>query len=353
MQINPVFRKELKLGVRSARLPIVMLIYNSVLAFISLLVFYTIIESARWSGIMDYTSVIVLYIVVVGIEGVLLAFFIVRRWQPARSPERGTPDPGYFAHNPYDALWDHFRKAYVFSEYDCFTCIFQYSGYFYCIYFRRRFAGGCYKIVLYLIFAAVFFSAQWEFPARPALKDNIFNRGCLRGVLGLCAGTVLIVIVGALVAAVSATVSIQSVVGILALILLLNPGMTAVAMLVGQLAYSSISGTVFHDVFGIPMFFSEHWVIISIILQLGFMILLLWGRAAHWSRKNKTARKGETPQGDTFMAWKDGRERRNPVGDTFMALKGGQERGNDGWMKIGGLLKLIFVLCADEWSLIF
>ena len=76
MQINPVFKKELKLSVRSARLPVVMLIYNSVLAFISLLIFYTIIGNAQWSGLMDFTSVILLYIVVISIEGVLLAFII-------------------------------------------------------------------------------------------------------------------------------------------------------------------------------------------------------------------------------------------------------------------------------------
>ena len=74
MQINPVFRKELKLSVRSARLPIVMLVYNSVLAFISLLIFYTIIGNAQWSGLMDFTSVVLLYIVVIAIEGVLLYY---------------------------------------------------------------------------------------------------------------------------------------------------------------------------------------------------------------------------------------------------------------------------------------
>lgn len=276
MQINPVFRKELKLGVRSARLPIVMLIYNSVLAFISLLVFYTIIESARWSGIMDYTSVIVLYIVVVGIEGVLLAFIVPALTASTISGERERQTLDILLTTrmtPFGIISGKLMSSVsmivllVFSSIPVISIVFIFGGVS---------LADVIKIVLYLIFAAVFFGTMGISCSARFKKTTSSTVAAYGGVLGLCAGTVLIVIVGALVAAVSATVSIQSVVGILALILLLNPGMTAVAMLVGQLAYSSISGTVFHDVFGIPMFFSEHWVIISIILQLVFMILLLW-----------------------------------------------------------------------------
>ncbi|MBS5522429.1 MAG: ABC transporter permease [Clostridiales bacterium] len=276
MQINPVFRKELKLGVRSARLPIVMLIYNSVLAFISLLVFYTIIESARWSGIMDYTSVIVLYIVVVGIEGILLAFIVPALTASTISGERERQTLDILLTTrmtPFGIISGKLMSSVsmivllVFSSIPVISIVFIFGGVS---------LADVIKIVLYLIFAAVFFGTMGISCSARFKKTTSSTVAAYGGVLGLCAGTVLIVIVGALVAAVSATVSIQSVVGILALILLLNPGMTAVAMLVGQLAYSSISGTVFHDVFGIPMFFSEHWVIISIILQLIFMILLLW-----------------------------------------------------------------------------
>ncbi len=276
MQINPVFRKELKLGVRSARLPIVMLIYNSVLAFISLLVFYTIIESARWSGIMDYTSVIVLYIVVVGIEGVLLAFIVPALTASTISGERERQTLDILLTTrmtPFGIISGKLMSSVsmivllVFSSIPVISIVFIFGGVS---------LADVIKIVLYLIFAAVFFGTMGISCSARFKKTTSSTVAAYGGALGLCAGTVLIVIVGALVAAVSATVSIQSVVGILALILLLNPGMTAVAMLVGQLAYSSISGTVFHDVFGIPMFFSEHWVIISIILQLVFMILLLW-----------------------------------------------------------------------------
>lgn len=276
MQVNPVFRKELKLGVRSARLPIVMLIYNSVLAFISLLVFYTIIESARWSGIMDYTSVIVLYIVVVGIEGVLLAFIVPALTASTISGERERQTLDILLTTrmtPFGIISGKLMSSVsmivllVFSSIPVISIVFIFGGVS---------LADVIKIVLYLIFAAVFFGTMGISCSARFKKTTSSTVAAYGGVLGLCAGTVLIVIVGALVAAVSATVSIQNVVGILALILLLNPGMTAVAMLVGQLAYSSISGTVFHDIFGIPMFFSEHWVIISIILQLVFMILLLW-----------------------------------------------------------------------------
>ena len=50
--------------------------------------------------------------------------------------------------------------------------------------------------------------------------------------------------------------------------------MTTVAILVEQLADPSDAGIVFHEFLGVPQFLSEHWIAISILLQLLLMLLI-------------------------------------------------------------------------------
>ena len=276
MQVNPVFRKELKLGVRSARLPIVMLIYNSVLAFISLLVFYTILEGARWSGVMDYTSVIMLYIVMVAIEGVLLAFIVPALTASTISGERERQTLDILLTTrmtPFGIVSGKLLSAVsmiallIISSIPVISIVFIFGGIS---------LTDVFKIMLYLIFAAVFFGMIGIASSARLKKTTSSTVVAYGGVLGICAGTVLIVILGALLGSVSTTFSAHDIVGILGLILLFNPGMTTVAILVEQLADPSDAGIVFHEFLGVPQFLSEHWIAISILLQLLLMLLLLW-----------------------------------------------------------------------------
>ena len=64
--------------------------------------------------------------------------------------------------------------------------------------------------------------------------------------------------------------------GIVALLLLLNPGMTAVIILVRQLAYANAVVEILHDTFNVSMFFTDHWILISIIVQGLLCGFILW-----------------------------------------------------------------------------
>lgn len=276
MQINPVFRKELKLGARSARLPIVMLIFNSVLAFISLLVFYSIIESARWSGVMDYPSVIVLYVVIIGIEGVLLAFIVPALTASTISGERERQTLDILLTTrmtPCGIISGKLMSSVsmivliVLSSIPVISIVFIFGGVS---------LGDVIRVVMYLIFAAVFFGTLGISCSARFKKTTSSTVVAYGGVLGLCAGTVLIVAIGALIAAFSPNLSVRSVVGVLAVLLLINPGMTTAAILIHQLAYGAAADTALNSLFGVPMFLSEHWILISIIVQVIFILILLW-----------------------------------------------------------------------------
>ncbi len=284
MQMNPVFKKELKLSVRSARLPAVMLVYNSVLAFISLLIFYTIIGNAQWSGLMDFTSVILLYIVVISIEGVLLAFIIPALTANSISGERERQTLDILLTTrltPFGIISGKLMSSVsmivllVISSLPVISIVFIFGGIS---------LGEILYIVIYLIFAAIFFGTIGITCSAVFKKTPSATVAAYGIVLGLCAGTALLVLAFSFIG-LSSGMADKEMIGLAALILLFNPGMTIVAVLIRQMADASIARLLFYEALDIPRFFSEHWIIISILAQLAFMVLLLW--RASWALKPK------------------------------------------------------------------
>lgn len=277
MKINPVFRKELKLGVRSAKLPIVILIFNSILAFISLLVLYAIIENAYWSGIIDYTSVIMLYVIVLGIESILLAFIVPALTASTISGERERQTLDILLTTrmtPWSIIWGKLMSSVsmiilvIFSSVPVISIVLIFGGIS---------LIDVMKIVLYLVFAAIFFGTISIGCSSHFKKTTSSTVAAYGGILGICAGTVLIVVMGALVCMVSMEQdSLKSIIGILSLILLINPAMTVAAILNEQLSYTAAAESIFKDLLGVPDFFSHHWIVLSIAVQIVFIIFLLW-----------------------------------------------------------------------------
>lgn len=285
MHINPVFRKELKLGVRSVRLPVIMLIYNSILAFISLIVFYTILESAKWRGMVDYNSVLMLYAVMVAIEGILLAFIVPAMTSNAISGERERQTLDILLTTrmtPFGIITGKLMSSMsmivllIISSIPVMSIVFIFGGVT---------IGDVLMIVLYLIFAAVFFGTIGIACSARFKKTTTSTVVSYGGVLGICGGTLLVVVVSGLISMMQSSVSTQSVIGVIALILLLNPGMTTVALLMEQLANTSWISTLLHDGLGVPPFISDHWILISIVVQICLMLLLLWRAMADLKRK--------------------------------------------------------------------
>lgn len=73
MKINPVFKNELKLSTRTMKMGWMIFLYNGIVGVISLLVLYKMVSSARYTGSIDYRSMLDLYITMAYIEfGMLL-----------------------------------------------------------------------------------------------------------------------------------------------------------------------------------------------------------------------------------------------------------------------------------------
>jgi len=76
MKINPVYRQETKTSARSFRFPMVILLFNGVLAVVALLDMYSMITQVRRTAEIQYSSFLSLYIFVAVVEFVLLLFLV-------------------------------------------------------------------------------------------------------------------------------------------------------------------------------------------------------------------------------------------------------------------------------------
>ena len=88
MRMNPVYKNELKMSARSIQLPVLAVIFNSILSVVALIALYGIRQNYINSGGNPYHSMMILYVVVLTIEVVLLC--LLYHQQPvAASPVSG------------------------------------------------------------------------------------------------------------------------------------------------------------------------------------------------------------------------------------------------------------------------
>ena len=80
MRLNPVYKKELKLSVRNKKLPIIISLYNVVLAAFSLMAFYATFGSGVYGGMMgygqivNYAAILELYVAIAIMQIILVVF---------------------------------------------------------------------------------------------------------------------------------------------------------------------------------------------------------------------------------------------------------------------------------------
>lgn len=76
MHMNPVYKNELKMSARSMQIPVLAVIFNSILSVVTLSVLYSIRQGYIRNGSEPYSSMMLLYVEVLTIEVVLLCLFV-------------------------------------------------------------------------------------------------------------------------------------------------------------------------------------------------------------------------------------------------------------------------------------
>jgi ABC-2 type transport system permease protein len=88
VKINPVFEKELRMFERSIKISWVIFIYNIVLAIVALAIFYDMLHTSRFTGSVEYTNMIQIYIIMAYIQFGMLILIIPGLTAGAISGER-------------------------------------------------------------------------------------------------------------------------------------------------------------------------------------------------------------------------------------------------------------------------
>ena len=88
IRLNPVFQKEYMLMTRSIKMIVTVLIFNAILSIFGFAVFYSIINTAQYTGVVDYSSMLNLYYVMAFIEFVMVALIVPAISSGAISGER-------------------------------------------------------------------------------------------------------------------------------------------------------------------------------------------------------------------------------------------------------------------------
>ena len=264
MKMNPVYRQETTAGSRSFKLPLVILIFNSILALVALLDMYSMINQVRQTAEIQYSSFLSLYVFAASVEFVMLLFLVPAMTAGSISGERerrtlnlllttqmtaGDVVIGKLAANLSTIL------LLIVSSFPILALVFIYGG---ITILDAALLLLCYVTTAFLTGSiGVFCSAYFR-------KSTIATVAsyCITVLLSL--GTV-------------AAYELSGVLGGFFYLMLFNPGATFRSVLSSQIG----AGNEIADFFpwleqGPVSFVSEHWMLFGTVTQIGLAVVLVW-----------------------------------------------------------------------------
>lgn len=88
MRGNPVYKREMTVSSRSIRVPVIMMVFNSILALVALLNMYSMTSQVKVTAEISYASFLDLYVFVAAIEFLMLIFIMPALTSGSISGER-------------------------------------------------------------------------------------------------------------------------------------------------------------------------------------------------------------------------------------------------------------------------
>lgn len=283
LRINPVYKKELKTSVRSARIALTLLAYNGLLALIGLIAFYTVYQNAQYSG-MNYQDILVAYTVLIVMEFGLILFVIPAYTASAISGERERQTLEILlttSMKPIQIIWGKLLSSIstvlllVISSVPVLSLVFSIGGVS---------VGDLMKYVLLVVVTAVY-AGSFGLLFSVIFKKTTISTVCTYGMLlMLGAGTVVILLVIYLL--LQQYYDTQYYAGLIQqyyrpdlgyglCLLLVNPAITIAAMLFGQFGSIGEFYNIMEEFGTVSHVLTDHWFGISLVVQVIVSILVL------------------------------------------------------------------------------
>lgn len=284
MKVNPIYKREMKVSSRSPRLPVMMLLFNGILALVALLSMYSVIAQVRITAEMKYTSFLDLYSFVAAIEFILILFIVPALTAGSISGEYEkqtielllvtdtTPAQvviGKVAASLGSVL------LLVISSFPVISLVFVYGG----ITFTDLLMVAALYLSTALLCAGtgIFFSAVSK-------KTTIATAASYGMLFFLVVGTYAINYFVSVLVNIGMSGYLSQIGGAIQqgssgaflLLLLFNPAITFFQVLNGQIPNPDLGGA--EKLFAVngPVLLARHWVAVSIILQLALAVLLIF-----------------------------------------------------------------------------
>lgn len=292
MKINPMLKKEIKLSVRTSKLSVILMIFNSILMVMGMVAIFLIRENSIWSGNIKYRDNIYLYMFLSACEFVLLLFIMPTLSAGLISSEREKQTLDLLLAStmkPWQIILGKLESVIgivlmiIVSGLPPIALVSIFGGITF---------GDIVKTVLYLVFAALLIGSIGTF-CSSVVKKTTWASLLTYGVeLGIIAGTFFIIYIIAYIRQVESQYMYTNI-GAVSVLLLLNPAVTLACILFGRVASLATLTSWFTDL-GMPVFVADHFLELSVLVQ-SVIIIIFIVLATHFltdrGRKNKKHQK--------------------------------------------------------------
>lgn len=287
MMRNPVYSREMKVSSRSIRLPLILMLFNGILALVTLLNMYSAVAQVESAAAIQYSSFMDMFEFVTTIEFILLMFIVPAVTASSISGERERQTLELMLTTrmtAHQVVMGKLMSALstllllIVSSFPAVAQVFVYGGITWgdvvwlllCYITSAFFAGSlgiCFSavfkrstiatVVTYGVLAAVvagtYYANKFAFSlSTMSVNNSVAAYGFGENVLKASSGGVFY-------------------------LLLLNPAATFFAITSGRIA-GSVPTAKMGSYFGMSAsgFVMEHWVMISIAIQLALGIIMIW-----------------------------------------------------------------------------
>lgn len=277
---NPVYAKETKLRVRSVKFALTVLFFNLILIVIALFAFETMFN-VQWNQYIDYADAARLYMGLIVLETCMVMFLVPAFTAGSIAGEREKQTLDILLTTtlkPRQIVWGKLASSIsmilllIVSSLPVVSIVFTIGG--------IGLTDLLHFVVMIFVFSILLGSIGiWgSVMIKKTVPATVFTYG---GILLLCAGTVIVVgAVGVITHLYTYNVyqgtRANPDISLWLLLLLFNPACTLLEMIFDQYSGYSFLSVMNEELGGsVPDFLTDHWGVISLLLQLVLAVLIM------------------------------------------------------------------------------